>query len=420
VRPKTFASHEHGIDITKIDPDAIYVISTLQAAGYIAYLVGGSVRDLLVGRAPKDFDISTSARPEEIKRLFGKRCLLIGRRFRLAHVRFQNKVLEVSTFRAGDPEHAELIVRDNQFGTPEEDVQRRDFTINGLFYEPTSQTVIDYVGGVSDVHAKVLCTIGEPAKRFQQDPVRMLRLLKFMARLEFVANDATLKALASCKKEILKSSPTRILEEIFRMLESGYAEPFFRLMTDLGMLEILFPCLSPFIKGKFGADVYRLLAAADERQKKQEKPFARPLLFSLLLYPIVDRELQRQFFGRNLTPKMGDIVGLINSIVRGVITSSSSHFPRRVSASMEYILAMQYRLTLVKYHRLHRPRFLQHLEFPWSLELLSIRAEIQPHFQSICQHWKQVYQKAAPTFSRLESVHRKSEDEEEEERLFSD
>ncbi len=178
---KNYPFESHSLPIDKIDPDALYVMEKLRAAGYVAYLVGGSVRDLLLNHIPKDFDISTSAEPEQIKKVF-RNCILIGRRFRLAHIRFGKKIIEVATFRSGDPDTDALIIRDNKWGSPEEDALRRDFTINGLFYDPATQTIIDYVDGYPDIQKRIIRTIGQPFIRFRQDPVRMLRLLKFQAR----------------------------------------------------------------------------------------------------------------------------------------------------------------------------------------------------------------------------------------------
>ncbi len=189
------------------------------------------MRDLVLKRKPKDFDISTSARPEQVKHVFQRSCLLIGRRFRLAHIRFGHKVIEVSTFRSGEND-TDLIIHDNEWGTPEEDVLRRDFTINGLFYNPADHSIIDYVNGWHDIQKGILRTIGDPFTRFKQDPVRMIRLLKFQARIKFNVETKTQKALLACRDEIFKSAPARILEEIFRMLESGSASPFFQLMLE--------------------------------------------------------------------------------------------------------------------------------------------------------------------------------------------
>src|SRR5262249_34556430 len=147
MNPTIYEQTSHQVSLDEVDPDALKVIKTLQKAGHTAYIVGGGVRDLLLKQKPKDYDISTSAKPEEIKQLFRGQCLLIGRRFRLAHIRFGKKIIEVATFRAGDNESDQLIVHDNVWGTPEQDVLRRDFTINGLFYDPSTETIIDYVGG---------------------------------------------------------------------------------------------------------------------------------------------------------------------------------------------------------------------------------------------------------------------------------
>src|ERR1700733_9722711 len=166
MNPKIYVLDDHQIPLTAVDPDALRVVQNLQKAGHVAYIVGGGVRDLLLQQRPKDYDISTSAKPEEIKELFRSQCLLIGRRFRLAHIRCGRKILEVSTFRSGDPESDQLIVRDNEWGSPEQDVMRRDFTINGLFYDPATQTIIDYVGGYPDLQKKLLRTIGKPYLRF--------------------------------------------------------------------------------------------------------------------------------------------------------------------------------------------------------------------------------------------------------------
>jgi poly(A) polymerase len=184
VQQTIYPFETHRIPKEKIDADALFVLEKLRRAGHIAYLVGGGVRDLLLNKTPKDFDISTSADPDQIRRLF-RNAILIGKRFRLAHIRFGEKIFEVSTFRSGSNEADTLILRDNDWGTPEQDALRRDFTINGLFYDPHTETVIDYVGGYPDIEKRILRTIGQPFLRFKQDPVRMLRLLKFRARFGF-------------------------------------------------------------------------------------------------------------------------------------------------------------------------------------------------------------------------------------------
>src|SRR5215471_4549243 len=196
------------LDRARIDPDADRVVRRLSRAGHKAYLVGGCVRDLLLGRRPKDFDVATSATPNEIKAQF-RNCRIIGRRFRLAHVFFGEKIIETSTFRANpredDDDNGELLIRrDNVFGTELEDARRRDFTINGLFYDVEREEVIDHVGGLADLDARLIRTIGDPGIRFQEDPVRMLRAIKFAARLDLELEPATYRALLRHRNEIRK------------------------------------------------------------------------------------------------------------------------------------------------------------------------------------------------------------------------
>jgi tRNA nucleotidyltransferase/poly(A) polymerase len=239
------------LDRAGIDSDADRVVRKLTRAGYKAYLVGGCVRDLLVGREPKDFDVATSATPNEIKATF-RNSRIIGRRFRLAHVFFGAKIIETATFRANprdDDDHDLLIRRDNVFGTESEDAKRRDFTINGLFYDVEREEVIDHVGGLADLDAKLVRTIGDPDIRFQEDPVRMLRAIKFAARLDFGFEPATWRALLRWRSEISKCAPPRLLEEVHRLLRGGAARRSFELMVETGVLAVLSPYLAGLLEG---------------------------------------------------------------------------------------------------------------------------------------------------------------------------
>lgn len=387
MQPKVYHASDHDIDPNLIDSDAILILKRLKEAGFVAYLVGGSVRDLLVKRVPKDFDISTSARPEQIKQVFQRNCLLIGRRFRLAHIRFGNKIFEVSTFRSGDNEN-DLIIHDNIWGTPEEDVLRRDFTINGLFYDPFSHTVIDYVGGWDDIHQHMLRTIGEPSTRFRQDPVRMLRLLKFQARFNFNIDSKAQQAMTRCIHEIVKSSPARILEEMLRMLESSASEPFYRLLTKSGLLELLFPCLEHFLAGVHGEDVYHLLKTADELNKRQEKkPLDRAVLTACLLFPILQREIETTFLKHQRIPNYGDIMMLTNSVIKGIVLSSFTHFPKKLSSEVAFILSTQYRLTPLENKRTQRPRIYHNKEFDLAMTFLKLRAHADSTLMDTYKWW---------------------------------
>ncbi|MCE5319149.1 MAG: polynucleotide adenylyltransferase PcnB [Parachlamydia sp.] len=392
MKPIIYSSREHSLDPSLVDPDALHVIHKLKEAGHSAYLVGGGVRDLLLKRKPKDFDISTSALPEEVKQIFRRSCILIGRRFRLAHVRFGHKVIEVATFRAGENE-GDLIVQDNVWGTAEGDALRRDFTINGLFYDPETHEIIDYVGGWHDLQAHTLKIIGHPETRFKQDPVRMIRLLKFRARFGFEIDDESRRALAACREEIVKSSPARLLEEILRMLESGASAPFFMLMHEAGLLEQLLPPVSHYLHGPHADEVFKFLSAADRFHAANPKiTLDRAILMSCLLFPILETEVRNHYLNKGLTPHIGDIMMLTSTLLRAVLTASFSHFPRRISTTANFILTTQYRLTTPSGKRQVRPRLFRIKEFELALKFLKIRAIADEQLLEDYAAWKALYQ----------------------------
>lgn len=393
MQPKIYHASEHDIDSKLIDHEAAYIISKLKESGHSAYLVGGSVRDLLIKKVPKDFDISTSAQPEQIKQIFHRNCLLIGRRFRLAHIRFGRKIFEVSTFRAGEND-SDLILHDNVWGTEEEDVKRRDFTINGLCYDPASHSVIDYVGGWEDIHQGILRTIGPPEVRFKQDPVRMLRLLKFRARFGFNIESEARQALVNCRHEILKSSPARILEELFRMLESGASAPFFHLMQESGLLKLLLPSLSKELQDSESKAIYLLLASADKLQQNKRTPLDRGVLLACLLYPLLVREIEICRKANGALPHLGEITIMAASIIKTFVTMSFTHFPRRISSTAAFILVNQFRLTPLTNRRHHRGKILHHKEFELAVVFLKLRVQIDPQLTEIYQSWIQTLKRS--------------------------
>ncbi len=390
VQPKIYFVDEHGIDQRAIDSEALTVLEKLRSAGHTAYLVGGSVRDLLVKKKPKDFDISTSALPEEIKKIFGRQCVIIGRRFRLAHIRFGHKIIEVATFRTGES-HSDLIIQDNEWGTPEEDISRRDFTINGMLYDPFSRSIIDYAGGWEDIHKHSLRTIGNPLIRFKQDPVRMLRLLKFRARFGFEIEAESYRALLECKNEITKSSPARLLEEIFRMLESTAAAPFFMLMTESGLLQLLFPPLAYYILGQNGQEVFKYLSLVDKMNKSLKEPLDRSLLVCCLLFPILETELLSHHPNQDKPASIQQILSLTSAVIQAVLITSFSHFPRRISATVGYILTTQFRLTPLSGKRHPRPKLMKMKEFELALLFLKLRATINDQYKSDYTFWRNLH-----------------------------
>ena len=314
VEPVIISRAQHTISRRDIDPDALKVLYRLQQSKFDAYLVGGGVRDLLLGRRPKDFDIATNAHPYQIKKLF-RNCWIIGRRFRLAHVKFGPKTIEVATFRRNVPdplpdeevEDASVVVasspappdevirlendgiirRDNTFGTPEEDAFRRDFTVNALAYDIATYSIIDYVGGLADLERRVIRSIGDPKVRFVEDPVRMLRAAVFSARLGFSIDPLVLEAIAELKPLIAQAAAPRLLEEYYKILRSGYAEASFRTLDSLGLLELMTPELREASQGPSDA-VWDSLARLDAyRRRFDASPpeLTNAILMGALLVP---------------------------------------------------------------------------------------------------------------------------------------
>lgn len=396
MQPRIFLADAHEIDPNLIDVDAIFALQRLSEAGHTAYLVGGGVRDLLLKQRPKDFDISTSASPEQIRRLFGKQCLLIGRRFRLAHLRFGKKVFEVSTFRCGENSD-DLIVRDNEWGTPEEDATRRDFTMNGLFFDPTKHHVIDYVGGWEDIHQGILRTIGDPIVRFRQDPVRMLRLIKFIARFGFSVDSQTAKALEVCRLEICKSSAARVLEELLRMLDSGFSAPFFLHLKQCGLLAPLLPWLSHILdKQPLCEEVIALLQVIDQKTREKKEPLDRSVTSACWLYPTIERELSKHFHDHGKTPSFHDLTTVIRALVRGIEHHSFPPFTKKMKTTWSSILLMQHQMVPFPERASLRHYLLHRSDFGAALELLELRACLHPALLDVASHWRQEYTHFAP------------------------
>src|SRR5262249_24159084 len=311
---------EHPISRRDIDADALKVLYRLRQFHHTAYLVGGSVRDLLLGRHPKDFDIGTSAHPYQVKKLF-RNCWIIGRPFRLARLRLGQKVIEVATFRRqvepgeevvqdgvpapdpSTPEGEHLIHRDNTFGTPEEDAFRRDFTINALFYDIADFSVIDYVGGLDDLRAGVVRSIGDPDVRLREDPVRMLRAIALAARLDFTIEPTLLESIRTHRHEIAKSSLPRLLEEYYKILRAGAAERTFRRLADLGLLEPI----SKELHTGATEPLWRSLAALDaDRRPFETTP--ESLTSAILMGPVLaPLGISLHYSRESAPPRLGNL-----------------------------------------------------------------------------------------------------------------
>jgi len=385
VQQKIYPQELHQLDIRQVDKEALYVLEKLTASGYEAYLVGGGVRDLLLKKKPKDYDISTSAEPEQIKKLF-RNCILIGRRFRLAHIRFGKKIIEVSTFRSGDTENDALIVRDNEWGSSEEDVLRRDFTINGLFYDAAKETIIDYVGGFEDLEKGLLKSIGQPFIRFKQDPVRMLRLLKFKARFGFSIDQEAHIALIETKHEITKSAPARILEEILRMLELGSSHAFFTLLMEYGFLQLILPGLASFIETREGVEIYLFLEEID-RFALEGEPLNRAIALSCLMFPLLQKRIKALFASREKPPHLGEIQEEAFALFHESF-EFFFHIPKRIKMEVISIVTTQFRLTPLEKRKSRTLRAPNDPNFGLALAFLHIRSCLEPGLQKISAEWQ--------------------------------
>jgi poly(A) polymerase len=418
VEPSIVPRAEHAISRRDIDPDALKVLYRLHEHHYVAYLVGGSVRDLLLGRRPKDFDVGTSAHPHQIKKLF-RNCWIIGRRFRLAHVKFGPKTIEVATFRRQvdpselppDPDdvdravdaaaeaplppepsiedrvrsegthlakvraHDRLIHRDNTFGTPEEDAFRRDFTINALFYDIATFAVIDYVGGLKDLEHRLIRSIGDPGVRFLEDPVRMLRAVVFAARLDFRIDPPILDAIGTHRHEIGRAAPPRLVEEYFKILRSGSAQNSLRMLKETMLLRAITPELE-----EAGPALWESVARLDRyRQRFAAAPetLTNAILAGTLLAPLGLAGSQRRFSADPLERRVE--LGMLP-------------MPRRDMERLHQILALQPRLLDLRApfraQRALLHRHVLHEALTW--------LEIHGERPDVVQHWRALQAEPGP------------------------
>ncbi len=312
---------DHSISRRRIPENVLKVLYRLHRSGYRAYLCGGSVRDLLMNRQPKDFDIATDAHPGDIRRLF-RNSRIIGRRFRLVHIIFQDQIVEVATFRR-EPERSStdeenedfLITDDNTFGSPLQDAKRRDFTINALFYNIADFSVIDYVGGLEDMRQKRVRMIGDPDVRFREDPVRMMRAIEFASRLGFEIEQATYDAVLRHRNEILKASPPRVSEEILELLRRGWSREAIRRMVDSGLLEPLLPEVYGAIAGERAPYFWKMLEVLD-RTVQAGRKITDAVLLSVLMLPWVVAELEREEHRRESRMRIAEVLTFIRDLVQ--------------------------------------------------------------------------------------------------------
>ncbi|HTQ35471.1 MAG TPA: polynucleotide adenylyltransferase PcnB [Steroidobacteraceae bacterium] len=438
--PRIIPRAEHPISRQKISVNALRVLYRLREGGHQAFLVGGCLRDLMLGVTPKDFDVATSARPEQVKRLF-RNCRLIGRRFRLAHVFFGHEIIEVATFRAAsaplpgtdeaddpdillevgasedDPEaEAESdqarereadgegddgdrvldeggrILRDNTYGSIEEDVWRRDFTCNALYYNIDDFSLWDYVGAAADIQARQLRLIGDPGQRYREDPVRMLRAARFEAKLGFTLDAATEGALAALRELLTGVPAARLFDETLKLFLTGHGVKSFEVLRRRGLLGVLYPEVEGFLRRHPGSAVEQLLLAGlanTDARVQAGKPVTPTFLFTLLLYGPIAACIEKQ-----PAEKWGDTATILDACDTALRdTTRRVTIPKRFSLGVRDMFALQPQLEQPRSRRVLR--LIEQPRFRAAFDLLLLRAQVGMAPQQLVDWWSAL-QSAGP------------------------
>ena len=425
-QPLIIPRSEHSISRSAISPNALKVLYRLKEAGYQGFLVGGAVRDLLLGIRPKDFDVATNALPEEVRRVF-RNCRLVGRRFRLAHVFFGSEIIEVATFRAAaaperedaedvDPDAAEggppaeddndvadfsppmdsehrafdrtgRILRDNMYGTIEEDVWRRDFSANSLYYSIDDFSIWDFVDGVRDVRERRLKLIGDPETRYREDPVRMLRAVRFAAKLDFSIDPATERPIAQLANLIDGVPPARLFDECLKLFLSGFGAKSFKLLETYGLFAHLFPqsasafAMPPYA---YARDMLELGLANTDARIAADKAVTPTFLFAVLLWSALLRELNERQAGP--APDMATLMQACDSVLRA--QQSRVAIPRRFGVPMRELLMLQPRFS--RRSGVKALSLLQHPRFRAAYDFLLLRAQVGVADPELARWWTDI------------------------------
>jgi len=381
--PLRIPRSKHGLPREAISPGALKVCDVLQDAGFAAYVVGGAVRDLLLGIEPKDFDVATDARPEQIKPLF-RRALIIGRRFRLVHVMVGRETVETSTFRAADPEtsvagsapaegtrvHDEhgRVLRDNVFGSQEEDARRRDFTVNALYFDPATEAIIDYHGGLADLKKRVLRVIGDPATRYREDPVRMLRAVRLAAKLGLTLDSATRAPIRKLAPLMERVPPARMFDEMLKLLLSGHASACLRQLRDEGLHHGVLPLLDVILEQPLGERFVTLALAQTDERVLTDRPVSPAFLFAALLWhEVLAAWRAREKRGERPTAALEEAMDEVLDTQCETLAIT-----RRLTATMREIWAMQPRFE--QRSGVRAQRLLDAPRFRMAYDFLALRA----------------------------------------------
>ena len=407
VRPAMTAipREQHAISRKDISENALKVLYRLNKAGYEAYLVGGGVRDLLLGKKPKDFDITTSATPDQVRKLF-RNCRLVGRRFRLAHVMFGPEIIEVATFRGhhdGSPDDRAtsqrgqngMLLRDNIFGSIEEDAQRRDFTINSLYYSVADFTVRDYVGGMQDLSDGVIRLIGVPETRYREDPVRMLRAVRFAAKLNMTISPESAEPLPRLATLINDVPPARLFEESLKLLQAGYGFATYKLLREYSLFQPLFPSITRYFTEQGDSPMERIIAQVlkntDNRIHNDMRVNPAFLFAAMFWYPLL--EAAQKIAQESGLAYYDAFAMAMNDVLDEACRSLA--IPKRITTLTRDIWQLQLRISRRQGKRAWK--LMEHPKFRAAYDLLALRAEVEHNaeLQRLVQWWGE-FQVAAP------------------------
>ncbi|MEY2341184.1 polynucleotide adenylyltransferase PcnB [Acidithiobacillus sp. IBUN Pt1247-S3] len=388
---RTIPREQHNISRRQISDAALQVLNGLHRAGYQAYLVGGSVRDLLLGREPKDFDVCTDARPEEVRKLFRRNARLIGRRFILAHVQFGREIIEVATFRGGANERQAVsssgrILADNVYGSLEEDAQRRDFTVNALYYNIADRSIVDFWGAWADIETQRLRMIGEAEQRFHEDPVRMLRATRFAAKLGFQLDSAIEAATPSCRELLREVPPARLYEEVGKLFLAGFAQQSLATLQRYGLFAALFPQLAEVLEREdqgAARELVQLSLGNTDSRVSAGKSVHPAFLFAAMLWPVLLAEQERLVSeDKPEAVAMQQAASAVLEENRGQIA-----IPRRFTLTIREIWDLQ-----ARFHRRggRRPfALLAHERFRAAFDFLLLRRDAGADLAALGQWWQQ-------------------------------
>ncbi len=391
---------EHNVSRQHISENALKVLYRLNGAGFEAYLVGGGVRDLLLGGKPKDFDVATNATPEQIRQLF-RNCRLIGRRFRLAHIMFGRDIIEVATFRGHHQENnkqiasqseAGMLLRDNVYGTIDEDAERRDFTINAMYYNIADYSIHDYAGGMEDMDDKLIRLIGDPETRYREDPVRMLRAIRFAVKLDFDIEEETAAPIEHLAPLLRDIPAARLYEESLKMLQSGYGLETYHLMREYNLFQQLFPTIARHFTDDYSSKTEQMLDLAldstDQRMEEGKRINPAFMFAAMLWYPMM--ELADELTQHQRFKEYDAVMEASNRILDEVVKSIA--IPRRHTATIREIWQLQLRLPRRTGKRAFRLMELN--KFRAGFDFLEMRGEVEDGETKLLADWWETFQNA--------------------------